>query len=164
MIRPAELRDFPAIRAVIRHAFDGDVEANLVEDLRDAGEVLCEFVAASGIAIQGHILYSRLGIQRAGETIVAAALAPVTVLPAFEKRGLGGELIRAGNARCTELGCAAIIVLGHRAYYPRFGFQAATAASLEAPFSGPDFMALELTPGVLRDGGRVRYAAAFGVS
>ena len=164
MIRPAEPRDFPAIRAVIRHAFDGEVEANLVEDLRDAGEVLCEFVAASDIAIQGHILYSRLAIERASDTITAAALAPVAVLPAFQKRGLGGALIGAGNGRCAELGCAAIIVLGHRAYYPRFGFQAAMAASLEAPFSGLDFMALELTPGVLRDGGRVRYAAAFGVS
>jgi len=164
MIRPAEPRDFPAIRAVIRHAFDNDVEANLVEDLRDAGDVLCEFVAASDIAIQGHILYSRLPIARDGETIAAAALAPISVLPHFQKRGLGGELIRAGNARCAELGCAAIIVLGHRDYYPRFGFSAAMAESLEAPFSGPDFMALELTPGVLRDGGRVRYAAAFGVS
>ena len=164
MIRPAEPRDFPAIRAIIRHAFDAAHEANLVEDLREAGDVLCEFVAASDIALQGHILYSRLAIERAGETIRAAALAPVAVLPAFQRQGLGGELIRAGNARCAELGCAAIIVLGHRAYYPRFGFQASAAESLEAPFSGPDFMALELTPGVLRGGGRVRYPAAFGVS
>ncbi len=163
MIRLAALRDFSSIRAVIRHAFDGNVEANLVEDLRASGDVLCEFVAASDIAIQGHILYSRAPIERDGQTIKAAALAPVAVLPAFQKRGLGGQLIRAGNARCAELGCAAIIVLGHRDYYPRFGFSAARACSLEAPFSGPDFMALELRPGVLRDGGRVRYAAAFGV-
>ena len=164
MIRPATRRDFSAIRAVIRHAFNGDGEANLVEDLRDAGEVVCEFVAASDIALQGCILYSRLAIERSGATIRAAALAPVAVLPAFQKQGLGGELIRAGNACCAEAGCAAIIVLGHRGYYPRFGFSAAAAESLEAPFSGPDFMALELTPGALRDGGRVRYAAAFGVS
>ena len=164
MIRPAAPRDFAAIRAIIRHAFNSDIEANLVEDLRDAGEVVCEFVAASEIALQGHILYSRLAIERAGESIKAAALAPVAVAPAFQKQGLGGELIRAGNARCAELGCAAIIVLGHRGYYPRLGFQAAAAASLQAPFSGPDFMALELSPGVLADGGRVHYPAAFGVS
>ena len=84
VIRTATQRDFPAIRAVIRHAFDGDVEANLVEDLRDAGEVLCEFVAASDIAIQGHILYSRLPIERAGDAIMAAALAPVAVLPVVQ--------------------------------------------------------------------------------
>ena len=163
MIRPATPRDFPAIRAVIRHAFDSDVEANLVEDLRDAGDVFCEFVAANDIAIQGHILYSRLKIEREAEPLEAAALAPVAVLPHFQKQGLGGELIRAGNGCCAELGCAAIIVLGHAEYYPRFGFSAAAAESLEAPFSGPHFMALELRPGALKAGGRVRYAKAFGV-
>lgn len=162
MIRAAEPRDFAAIRAVITHAFGRADEANLVEQLHADGDVLCEFVAASGVAVQGYILYSRLRIERGGDTLNAAALAPVSVLPAFQNKDLGGELIRAGNARCAELGCAAIIVLGHAAYYPRFGFSAAAAESLEAPFSGPHFMALELTPGALT-GGRVRYAKAFGV-
>ena len=163
MIRPAEPRDFPGIRGVIRHAFDRADEANLVEQLRDDGDVLCEFVVAADIALQGHILYSRLPIERGGEIIEAAALTPVSVLPHFQKQGLGSELIHAGNARCAELGCAAIIVLGHVEYYPRFGFSAAAAESLEAPFSGPHFMALELKPGALKGGGRVRYAKAFGV-
>lgn len=156
-------RDIPAIRAVIRHAFEQNDEADLVEQLRTDGDVLCELVEASDIALQGHILYSPLTLERDGALIAAAALAPVSVLPAFQNRGIGGELIRAGNARCAELGCAAIIVLGHQDYYPRFGFSAAAAESLEAPFSGPHFMALELRPGVLKAGGRVRYAKAFGV-
>lgn len=163
MIRTAMPRDIPAIRAVIRHAFEQDDEADLVEQLRTDGDVLCELVEASDIALQGHILYSPLTLERDGALIAAAALAPVSVLPAFQNRGIGGELIRAGNARCAELGCAAIIVLGHQDYYPRFGFSAAAAESLEAPFSGPHFMALELRPGVLKAGGRVRYAKAFGV-
>lgn len=163
MIRAATPRDTPAIRAVIRHAFEQDDEADLVEQLRTDGDVLCELVEASDIALQGHILYSPLTIERDGEVIAAAALAPVSVLPAFQNKGIGGALIRAGNARCAELGCAAIIVLGHQDYYPKFGFSAALAESLEAPFSGPHFMALELRPGVLKAGGRVRYAKAFGV-
>jgi len=163
MIRAAMPRDIPAIRAVIRHAFEQDDEADLVEQLRTDGDVLCELVEASDIALQGHILYSPLTLERDGALIAAAALAPVSVLPAFQNKGIGGELIRAGNARCAELGCAAIIVLGHQDYYPRFGFSAAAAESLEAPFSGPHFMALELRPGALKAGGRVRYAKAFGV-
>jgi len=162
LIRPAEPRDCPAIRAVIAHAFDRADEANLVEQLREDGEVACELVAASEIALHGHILYSRMTIEQAGRSLEAAALAPVSVLPAFQNQGLGGELIRAGNARCAALGCVAIIVLGHAAYYPRFGFSATAAESLEAPFSGSHFMALELKPGALR-GGRVHYAKAFGV-
>ncbi len=163
MIRDAAPSDYPAIRAIVRHAFGQDEEANLVEQLRDDGDVLAELVEASEIALQGHILYSRLSIEREGEILPAAALAPVSVLPAFQRQGMGGALIRAGNARCAELGCAAIIVLGHADYYPRFGFSAAAAQSLEAPFSGPHFMALELKPGALQRGGRVRYARAFGV-
>jgi putative acetyltransferase len=85
------------------------------------------------------------------------------VLPAFQCQGLGSTLTHAGNARCAELGLAAILVLGHPAYYPRLGFRADVAAPLRAPFSGPAFMALEFIPGALRDGGDVRYAKAFGV-
>lgn len=163
MIGPATPRDYPAIRQIIRHAFGQDDEANLVEQLRADGDVLAELVAASDVALQGHILYSSLRIERPGETLRAAALAPVSVLPAFQRRGLGMALIEAGNAECRALGLAAILVLGHAEYYPRMGFSAAAAAALSAPFSGPHFMALELEPGALRAGGAVRYARAFGV-
>jgi putative acetyltransferase len=163
MIRDATPHDYPAIRQLLRHAFGGDEEANLVEQLRADGDALIELVEASTFAIQGHIFYSPLAIERDGETVRAAALAPVAVLPGFQLGGIGGELIRAGDTRCTDLGLSAIIVLGHERYYPRFGFSAALAESLEAPFSGPHFMALELKPGALTGGGRVRYAKAFGV-
>ncbi len=164
MIRDATFADFAAIRQIIRHAFGRDDEANLVEQLRADGDVLVELVAANEIALTGHILYSPLAIERGGETLRAAALAPVSVLPAFQGQGIGGALIRAGNARCAALGLSAVIVLGHVDYYPRFGFSAAAAESLEAPFSGPHFMALELKPGALQTGGRVRYAKAFGLT
>lgn len=163
MIRDATPRDYPAIRQIVRHAFAGADEAELVERLRADGDALVELVAGDDIALQGHILYSPLKIERAGEALAAAALAPVSVLPAFQRSGIGRALIEAGNARCAALGCVAVIVLGHRDYYPRFGFSAAAAESLQAPFSGPAFMALELRPGALKAGGRVRYAAAFGV-
>jgi len=163
MIRPAAPSDTPAIRQIIRHAFGQDNEANLVEQLRADGDALVELVAATEIALQGHILYSPLAIEHDGETLAAAALAPVSVLPAFQRAGLGKALIEAGNAACAARNLSAIIVLGHVDYYPRFGFSAAAAESLQAPFAGPHFMALELVPGALKKGGRVRYARAFGV-
>lgn len=163
MIRDATPADYAAIRQIVRHAFGQDDEADLVEQLRADGEVLVELRAGDDAGLYGHILYSPLKIERAGEVLAAAALAPLAVLPAFQGRGIGGQLIRAGNARCAALGREAIVVLGHADYYPRFGFSAAAAESLDAPFSGPAFMALELRPGVLKAGGRVRYARAFGV-
>jgi putative acetyltransferase len=162
-VRAATPSDYPAIRQVITHAFGRGDEANLVEQLRGEGDALVEFVAATDIAIYGHIFYSPLAIEREGETLRAAALAPLAVLPELQNNGLGGELIRAGNARCAELGCVAVIVLGHGAYYPRFGFSPKLAEPLTAPFSGPHFMALEFEPGALARGGRVRYPGAFGV-
>jgi putative acetyltransferase len=102
-------------------------------------------------------------IERPGRTVRAAALAPVSVAPSFQKSGVGSALVRAGNARCAELGLEAIVVLGHEHYYPKFGFSAALAESLDAPFKGPHFMALELKPGALDGGGAVRYAKAFGL-
>lgn len=163
MIRAAAVPDYAAIRQVVRHAFGQDDEANLVEQVRVDGDALVELVAASDTAIHGHILYSPLEIMRGAETLRAAALAPVSVLPAFQSLGLGGELIREGNARCKAMGCVGVVVLGHAAYYPRFGFSAALAESLQAPFSGPHFMALEFEPGAFAGGGKVEYAKAFGI-
>jgi putative acetyltransferase len=164
MIRDATPTDHPAIRAVISHAFGQTEEANLVEQLRADGDAMVELVAASDIALKGHILYSPLAIEGPEGAVRAAALAPVSVLKTFQKTGIGSALIRAGNARCAELGLDAIVVLGHEGYYPKFGFSAAQAESLEAPFSGPHFMALELKPGALKQGGRLRYAKAFGLT
>lgn len=164
MIRDAAPSDFPAIRQVIRHAFDRADEANLVEQLRADGDVLMEMVIADDIAVQAHILYSKLSIESPARKISAAALAPVSVLPAFQRRGFASLLITTCNARFRAQGLEAILVVGHADYYPRFGFSAKTAESLEAPVSGPSFMALELAPGVLAAGGRVRYAPAFGLN
>ncbi|MGH8081976.1 MAG: hypothetical protein ACREP7_15485, partial [Lysobacter sp.] len=66
--------------------------------------------------------------------------------------------------RLAEDGFEAVIVVGHPGYYPRFGFSAALAGKLAAPFSGEAFMALELVEGGLRGlAGHVRYPAAFGI-
>ena len=155
--------DFAAVRIVNREAFGQADEADLVEQLRDDGEVVASLVAEVDNAVVGHILFSRLPIHTSARKIAGAALAPVAVLPRFQRLGIGSVLVRSGLRHCAESGCEAVVVLGHPAYYPRFGFSAALAERLDAPFSGAAFMALELAPGALADGGAVRYAAAFGV-
>ncbi len=164
MIRAATPSDFPAIRAVIRHAFARADEADLVEQLREDGDVIIELVAANEIALFGHVLLSRLAIEREDETIKAAALGPVSVLPAFQNQGVGAALIEEAVQEVTVLDVAAIVVVGHPGYYPRFGFSAEAAARVDAPFFGAQFMALEIVPASLRAGGRARYAAAFGLA
>lgn len=158
-IRDALPADHPAIRAVVAVAFGQPDEARLVDRLRADGDALVELVAEADGAIVGHILFSPLGIG-AGD---GAALAPLAVAPAGQRRGVGGALVRAGLDRCRQLGVPAVVVLGHPDYYSRFGFDAALAASLAAPFSGPSLMAIELTPGALSAGGALAYAPAFGL-
>ena len=159
MIRPAAPADAAAIREVVGSAFGQPDEADLIERLRADSDVLVELVAEDAGAIVGHVLFSRLGIG----AVEGAALAPLAVIPDRQRSGIGAALTRAGIERCRALGMPAIVVLGHADYYPRFGFSAALAAPLEAPFSGPSFMAMELAPGALAGGGRLRYAPAFGI-
>ena len=99
------------------------------------------------------------------QTVPALALAPMAVRPDRQRRGVGSALVRSGIALARDRDWRAVIVLGHQGYYPRFGFSAALAQPLKAPFSGDAFMALELAPGALRgEEGRVTYAPAFGVT
>ncbi len=163
-IRPERPGDRTAVSGVNRAAFGGSEEAELVERLGRDGDVVASLVAVSDGEVMGHILFSKLSIATDHGDIKAAALAPMAVAPALQRRGVGGELIREGLRSCKSLGIEAVIVLGHEAYYPKFDFSPALTRGLEAPFSGDAFMAIELTPGVLRKvRGRVNYARAFGL-
>jgi putative acetyltransferase len=98
------------------------------------------------------------------EAVSAVALAPVAVDPAHQRQGIGSRLIQRGLELLRNQGEKIVIVVGHPAYYPRFGFSTLSAEGLESPFPREAFMALELTVGAL-DGirGSVVYPLAFGI-
>jgi putative acetyltransferase len=126
--------------------------------------VIASLVALARAKIVGHILFSMLPAEMDGRTIRAAALAPMAVQPDLQNQSIGSKLVEEGLKAVRERSFDGVIVLGHPAYYPRFGFSAELAWRLAAPFSGEAFMALELMPGAL-DGSRgsVSYPAAFGL-
>ena len=163
MIRPEHAADLASIRDIHRAAFGREDEAVLVDRLRADGMVIASLVAEDAVRLAGHILFTRLDVTGGQGSIPAAALAPVAVLPEVQNQGIGSALVRAGIQVCRDAGMHAIIVLGHPDYYPRFGFSAALARSLTAPFSGPAFMALELVPGALGARATVTYPSAFGI-
>ena len=162
LVRAETPADHDDIRRVNRLAFEGDVEAALVDALRDGGHVLASLVAVEDGAVVGHILFSRMRIHTAKSTVDAASLAPVGALPGFQNRGIGSALVRAGLEFCRAQGERIVVVLGHASYYPRFGFSTGLATKLHGPYAGESWMALELTPGAL-DGleGTVEYAEPF---
>ena len=153
--------DRPAIGEVHRRAFGGDAEASLVDRLRADGLVVASVVAVDAGRVIGHVLFSELPIETARGVVDAAALAPLAVVPERQGCGVGTAMVWRGLERCRERGRAAVVVLGHPGYYPRFGFSAELAKALRAPYAGEAFMALELTPGVLAGGGTARYPDAF---
>ena len=160
-VRAERDADIAAIRTVNREAFGGEAEGELVDALRANGDAAVSLVAETDAGVVGHILFSHLPIRAPGTEVAAVALAPMSVLPRWQRRGVGSALVRTGLERCRNAGVEAVVVLGHPTYYPRFGFSAHLAEQLQAPFSGSTFMALELVPGALREGGVVRYPNAF---
>jgi putative acetyltransferase len=163
VIRERGPADDDAIRRLNNAAFGGTAESKLVEDLRAARLAAVELVAVDAAAIVGHILFSALVVTVDGEAVPTLALAPMAVQPDRQRSGVGSALVRAGLELARQREWWAAIVLGHPSYYPRFGFSAALARRLEAPYSGEAFMALELVPGALTgESGRVIYPPAFG--
>jgi putative acetyltransferase len=161
-IRPESRDDIEHIRTVHRLAFGGDDEARLVDALRAEGYSKVSLVADLEGRVVGHILFSELSIVSPRETILSLSLAPLAVIPEHQRQGIGSSLAREGLRVCAKQGHRIIIVLGHRDFYPRFGFSAKLAERLKAPFSGESFMALELVPGALEGvDGEVRYPPPF---
>jgi putative acetyltransferase len=164
LIRPEVQADLEAIRLVHRLAFGQDVEARLVDALRNGGYVRLSLVAAHDGLIVGHILFSQLQVVTLGGAIGALGLAPMAVLPDYQRHGIGSALVRRGLELCRDAGHQFVIVLGHPEFYSRFGFSPTLSRPLHSPYSGlgEAWMALELVPGALNSvAGEVEYPPPF---
>lgn len=163
IIRPEITADHEAIRHVNRLAFGQDEEARLVDALREGGYVRLSLVAEQAGQVIGHILFGDLAIITKVGTIPALSLAPMAVLPAFQKQGIGSTLVLRGLVECQKQGHKILVVLGHPEFYPRFGFSAKLALALSSPFGGGEsWMAVELVPGGLAGViGNVEYPPPF---
>jgi predicted N-acetyltransferase YhbS len=167
LVRQEQEKDHEAVYQVVKTAFetmelaDGD-EQDLVNRLRKGEAFIPELslVAECDGKIIGHILFTKMKIG----AHPSLALAPVAVLPEYQNQGVGGKLIVAGHRIARELGHDSVILVGHPAYYPRFGYKLASKWGIKAPFDVPDeaFMALELVEGGLTGvSGMIEYAPEF---
>jgi predicted N-acetyltransferase YhbS len=155
--------DTGAVRAISLAAFDTAYEADLVEALRrDPAwiEGLSQLALAEDGTPVGHALLTRCHIG----TTPALCLAPCAVLPEYQRSGAGSAAIRAALAEAGRRGERFVTVLGHPAYYPRFGFTRASAHGIGLDIDVPDeaLMALSLD-GSSPPAGTIRYAAPFGI-
>jgi putative acetyltransferase len=157
IIRSEAPGDVAAIRIVEEVAFARSAEAQLVDDLRTAGDSVFSLVAVDDGTVVGHALLSRMKAP-----FPALALGPVAVLHEYRRTGIGSRLIRQGIARSQAAGWAGIFVLGDSAFYLRFGFDAGTASGFFSPYAGPHLMALPLGGNELPvTTGSIQHAPAF---
>lgn len=158
---------FELIEKAFREAeFTDKTEHYLVERLRTSKAFIPELslVAEHNNQIVGHILLTKIKIKNKANSFESLALAPVSVLPEFQRKGIGGKLINEGHNVARKLGYTSVVLLGHQAYYPRFGYQRVDTFGIELPFDAPkeNCMAMELVKdGLSSVSGMVEYSAAF---
>lgn len=173
IIRQEQQADFSQTEYVIKRAFSNveisdKKEHELVARLRvsDAFIPTLSLVAVHQDTqeILGHILFSKINIKNDLGSVNSLALAPVSVLPEFQNKGIGKILIREGINIAKEIGYKSVVVLGHPEYYQKFGFKQTSQWGIRAPFDVSEkyFMALVLQDGALENvDGIVEYPKAF---
>jgi putative acetyltransferase len=153
LIRREQPQDIPEIRQVHIRAFGQKQEASVVDKLRKKCNSILSLVALTGGKVVGHILLSPAVIEGKHGRLVGTGLAPLAVLPEYQRKGIGTQLMQTAIARIKEGGCPYIIVIGHPEYYARFGFEQAGRFGISCEWNVPDeaFMILVLDRKAMND-------------
>jgi len=155
-IRQETSTDYKAVFKLIEEAFENEALSDFVPELSLVAEVDDE--------IAGYILLTKIKIKSEKDEFGSLALAPVAVLPKFQKKGIGGMLINKAHKIAKSLDYKSIILLGHEKYYPRFGYLPVDQFGIELPFDAPkeNCMAVELIENALSGiSGMVKYPKEF---
>lgn len=158
--------DPESIRQVVCAAFSTSDEADLVESLRENGNLIVSLIAKDSAGIVGHIGFSPVSIvdgSPLSKKVVGAGLAPISVLPSHQKLGIGSQLVRAGLDACRDSKIDYVVVLGEPGYYKRFGFEKASELGLKNEYGADsEFRVIQLSERCLTNvTGIVQFASEF---
>ena len=174
-IRNEKKNDYRIVEELIREAFwnlyvPGCNEHFILHNLRNSSDFIPElnFIAEKEGQIVGQIVYNR-GIIKYKQSTEKQVISfgPVSVLPEFQKQGIGSALILHTINIARTMGYAAICIYGDPRYYSRFGFRC--GEKYEIKTSDDKFavalLVLELKRGMLNNiPGRFIESAAFEVN
>ena len=160
--------DYPQICRLVKDAFAGaehadGSEQDLVEALRKGAAYLPELALVAEVngILAGHIMLTRAAVGGAPVLV----LAPLSVRPEFQRRGVGTALMERAHEIAGARGEDYVLVLGSQDYYPRAGYRPAEELGAAVPEGIPsaNFMALRLREGAEPLSGAVAYAPEFGL-
>lgn len=137
------------IKVIIRNEIDSDVNAIaevtaaafqtleisnhteqfIIEALRDAKALTISLVAEVDGRVIGHIAFSPITISDGTQNWYG--LGPVSVLPEYQRQGVGKALIREGLKRLKDVNAQGCCLVGHPDYYKQFGFKNVPGLVLE---------------------------------
>lgn len=163
-VRAETPEDHVVVHCINEVAFEQPSEADLVDRLRQIARPYISLVAELEGRVVGHIFFSPVTVESEDSTFVAMGLAPMAVLPEYQRKAIGSLLVRQGLEECRRINHNIVFVLGHPSYYPRFGFLPASSKSLRSEYDVPDevFMVIELAKGALEGRrGLVKYNPEF---
>jgi len=163
--------DYPAVAKMIESAYKNVGYSNhrerfMVERLRGSEAFIPELslVAEVGHEIVGHIMLTRIVIRNQQTATVSLSLAPLSVAPEFQGKGIGSQLVLEAHRIAKKLGYHSVTVLGHANYYPRFGYEPMEKYGIRAPFDirAENCMIVALIEGSLAGArGQVEYPPEF---
>jgi len=142
-IRKTTAADLNDILFVEREAFKSNKEAELTKDILadPSAKPLLSLLAFVENKAAGHILFTKGQIANGKGRLSVFFLAPLAVLPRFQKQGIGGSLIKKGLELLSQSGVDLVFVVGHQGYYPRYGFTPATEFGFEPTYPIPEEVA-----------------------
>lgn len=165
IIRLEQSSDINDIHDVNEKAFGQSKEANIIDNIRKNCDDVLSLVAIEKDKIVGHILFSPVTIEGEHGVVKGMGLAPMAVLPEFQRQGIGSQLVNMGIEQLRKRKCPFIIVLGHPEYYPSFGFVSAARFGIKSQWEGiPDnvFMILWLDTSIMHQiRGIAKYRSEF---
>lgn len=168
LIRKEEPKDYEIIYSVVKDAFDSAEhsdgnEQDLVNALRKGEAFIPELSLVAEIdgKIVGHIMFTK---AKVGEDTVLV-LAPLSVLPEYQRMGIGISLIKEGHKIANKIGYGYSIVLGRQKYYPKMGYLPADKFGIKPSFDVPNenFMAYKIKEDASDIHGIIKYAKEFGI-
>jgi len=130
LLRLEEEKDYNSVENLTREAFwnvykPGCDEHLLVHNIRKKKEFIkdLDYVAVLNDEIAGNIVYAKAKIIGLNKEYDVITFGPVSVLPMYQKKGIGKNLIKHTITKAKEMGFNAVIIYGNPKYYERFGFK-----------------------------------------